>query len=56
MLVCGWTPRPQIELWPDGARPIVVPGPARTDPGDISGPVETVVLAVKARECSAATM
>jgi 2-dehydropantoate 2-reductase len=50
VLLCGRTPRPQIELRPDGADPIVVPGPVRTDPGKISGPVEMVVLAVKATQ------
>jgi 2-dehydropantoate 2-reductase len=50
VLLCGRTPRPQIELRPDGADPIVVPGPVHTDPGEISGPVEVVVLAVKATQ------
>ena len=30
VLVCGRTPRSQIELRPDGADPIVVPGPVCT--------------------------
>ena len=34
VLVCGRTPRSQIELRPDDADPIVVPGPVRTDPAD----------------------
>ncbi|HYB38128.1 MAG TPA: oxidoreductase [Mycobacterium sp.] len=50
VVVCGRTPREQIELRPDGADPIVVPGPVRTDPGEIAGPVEVVVLAVKATQ------
>jgi 2-dehydropantoate 2-reductase len=32
---------------PDDADPIVVPGPVRTDPGTIDGPVDVVMLAVK---------
>ncbi|WP_180150537.1 oxidoreductase [Mycobacterium saskatchewanense] len=48
VLVCGRTPRDAIELRPDGADPIVVPGPVLTDPADVAGPVDVVVLAVKA--------
>jgi 2-dehydropantoate 2-reductase len=48
VLLCGRTARDQIEVRPDGADPIVVPGPVRTDPGGITGPVDVVVLAVKA--------
>ncbi|MCW2663540.1 MAG: 2-dehydropantoate 2-reductase [Mycobacterium sp.] len=50
VLVCGRTPRESIELRPDGADPIVVPGPVRTDPGEVSGPVDVLVLAVKATQ------
>ena len=50
VLVCGRTPRDSIELRPDGADPIVVPGPVRTDPGQVSGPVDVLVLAVKATQ------
>ena len=50
VLVCGRTPRDAIELRPDGADPIVVPGPVRTDLGDITGSVDLVVLAVKATQ------
>jgi 2-dehydropantoate 2-reductase len=50
VLLCGRTPRPQIELRPDGAEPIVVPGPVHTDPAEVGGPVEVVVLAVKATQ------
>src|SRR5271156_5606166 len=52
VLVCGRTPRPQIELRPDGADPIVVPGPVRTDPAQITGPVGIVLLATKATQNS----
>lgn len=50
VLVCGRTPRAQIELRPDGAEPIVVPGPVCTDPGEVSGPVGVVLLAIKATQ------
>jgi 2-dehydropantoate 2-reductase len=50
VLVCGHTPRDSIELRPDGADPIVVPGPVHTDPGEVSGPVDFLVLAVKATQ------
>jgi 2-dehydropantoate 2-reductase len=50
VLVCGRTPRSQIELRPDDADPITVPGPVRTDPAEIAAPVDVVVLAVKATQ------
>jgi 2-dehydropantoate 2-reductase len=50
VLVCGRTRRDRIELRPDGAEPIVVPGPVHTDPGEVAGPVDVVVLAVKATQ------
>jgi 2-dehydropantoate 2-reductase len=50
VLVCGRTPRAQIELRPDGADPIVVPGPVCTDPGEVTGPVGVVLLAIKATQ------
>jgi len=50
VLVCGRTPRSQIELRPDGADPVVVPGPVRTDPAEITAPVDVVLLAVKATQ------
>ncbi|WP_197505820.1 oxidoreductase [Mycobacterium sp. 852002-53434_SCH5985345] len=52
--VCGRTARERIELRPDGADPIVVPGPVHTDPGQVTGPVDVVVLAVKATQNDAA--
>jgi 2-dehydropantoate 2-reductase len=58
VLLCGRTPRDQIELRPDygqrAAEPIVVPGPVHTDPAAVSGPVQVVVLAVKATQNDAA--
>lgn len=50
VLVCGRTPRDAIELRPDGGDPIVVPGPVRTDPGQVTGTVDVVILAVKATQ------
>ncbi len=53
MLLCGHTPRKPlegIELRPDGADPIVVPGPVHTDPNKVTGPVEVLILAVKATQ------
>lgn len=50
VLVCGRTARDGIELRPDGADPIVVPGPVHTNPDEVSGPVDFLVLAVKATQ------
>jgi 2-dehydropantoate 2-reductase len=50
VLVCGRTPRDSIELRPDGQNPIVVPGPVHTDPAQVAGPADFVVLAVKATQ------
>lgn len=55
VLVCGHTPRESIELRPDGADPIVVPGPVHTDPSEVAGPVDVVLLAVKATQNDAAS-
>lgn len=48
VLLCGRTPREHIEVRTDGADPIIVPGPVHTDAGEITDPVDVVVLAVKA--------
>ena len=45
--LCGRTPRESIELRPDDGDPVIVPGPVRTDPAQITGPVDVVLLAVK---------
>lgn len=45
--LCGRTARDQIEVRPDDKDPIVVPGPVLTDPADVDGPVDVVLLAVK---------
>ncbi|WP_459966609.1 oxidoreductase [Mycobacterium sp. MUNTM1] len=50
VMVCGRTPRDAIELRPDGADPIVVPGPVRTDPAEVTAPVDVVLVAVKATQ------
>ena len=50
VVLCGHTPRDRLDVRPDGADPIIVPGPVHTDPGQLSGPVELVVLAVKATQ------
>ncbi|ORV99591.1 2-dehydropantoate 2-reductase [Mycobacterium kyorinense] len=53
-MLCGRTPRDRIELRPDEGDPIVVPGPVCTDPGEVGGLVDVVVLAVKATQNDAA--
>jgi 2-dehydropantoate 2-reductase len=50
LMLCGRTPRPSLELRTDDGDPIVVPGPVHTDPTDIVGPVDVVLLAVKDHE------
>ncbi len=47
VVLCGRTPRDRLDVRPDGSDPIIVPGPVHTDPGELSGAVELVVLAVK---------
>jgi 2-dehydropantoate 2-reductase len=47
VLLCGHTPRDHVEVRPDDRDPIVVPGPVLTDPADVAGPVDVVLLAVK---------
>jgi 2-dehydropantoate 2-reductase len=47
VLLCGHTPRDRLEVRPDDKDPIVVPGPVHTDPADVDGPVDVVLLAVK---------
>ena len=43
----GTHPANQIEVRPDDKDPIVVPGPVHTDPAEVDGPVDVVLLAVK---------
>ena len=54
VMLCGHTPRDQIEVRPDDGEPIVVPGPVHTDPGDVTEPAELVLLAVKTTQIDAA--
>jgi 2-dehydropantoate 2-reductase len=54
VMVCGHTPRDCIELRPDGAEPIVVPGPVQTDPATVTAPVDVLILAVKSTQNDAA--
>jgi 2-dehydropantoate 2-reductase len=54
VLLCGRTPRKSIEVRPDNRDPIVVPGPVHTDPAEVEGPVDVVLLAVKDTQNEAA--
>jgi 2-dehydropantoate 2-reductase len=47
VLLCGHTSRESIEVRPDDHDPIVLPGPVHTDPDEVDGPVNVVILAVK---------
>lgn len=51
--ICGRSGREHLELRHDGGC-IVVPGPVRTDPADITGEFDLVFLAVKATQVDAA--
>jgi 2-dehydropantoate 2-reductase len=48
-LLCGRTPRDHLTLC-DGECRIIIPGPVRTDPAQITGPVDLVFAAVKATQ------
>lgn len=54
VIVCGRTPRESIEVRPDDGEPITLPGPVRTDPSDVDGPVDVVLLGVKDTQTAAA--
>ena len=54
VVLCGRTPRDRLDVRPDGGDPIIVPGPVHTDPGELSGTVELVVLAVKTTQLAEA--
>jgi 2-dehydropantoate 2-reductase len=47
LVLCGRTARDQLDVRPDSGDPVIVPGPVHTDPAEISGPVDFVMLAVK---------
>jgi 2-dehydropantoate 2-reductase len=53
--LCGHTPRPSLDVRPDGLDPITVPGPVHTDPAEVTGPVDVVLLAVKDTQNEAAS-
>lgn len=50
VILCGRSARDGIEVRPDGGPAVIVPGPILTDPAAIDGPVDLVVLAVKATQ------
>ena len=54
VVVCGRTPRASIEVRPDDGDPVTLPGPVLTDPADVDGPVDVVLLAVKDTQTDAA--
>jgi 2-dehydropantoate 2-reductase len=54
VVVCGRTPRDSIEVRSDDGNSIIVPGPVRTDPENITEPVDVVLLAVKDTQTEAA--
>lgn len=54
VLLCGRTARDSLDVRPDGRDPIVVPGPVHTDPSQVDGPVDIVLLAVKDTQNEAA--
>ena len=47
VLLCGHTARESIEVRPDDQDPILLPGPVYTDPGEVDGPIDVVLVAVK---------
>jgi 2-dehydropantoate 2-reductase len=58
VLLCGHTARDRLEVRPDpgvlSGEPIIVPGPVHTDPAEVSGPVDVVLLAIKVTQLDAA--
>lgn len=55
VVLCGHTARPSLEVRPDGRDPITVPGPVHTDPAEVTGPADVVLLAVKDTQTEAAS-
>ncbi|MBO0676583.1 oxidoreductase [Mycolicibacterium sp. S2-37] len=47
VLLCGRRPLDALDVRPEDREPVVVPGPVHTDPDDVDGPVDVVLLAVK---------
>jgi 2-dehydropantoate 2-reductase len=54
VVLCGRTPRAQLDVRPDGSDAIIVPGPVHTDAAELSGPVDLVLLAVKTTQLDGA--
>lgn len=54
VVVCGRTRRGDIEVRPDEGDPMILPGPVCTDPAEVDGPVDVVLLAVKDTQNDAA--
>ncbi|CAG9297628.1 oxidoreductase [Celerinatantimonas diazotrophica] len=52
-IICGRSPRENLELKYE-AQKMVVPGPVKTDPNDITHPVDLVFVAVKTTQVAAA--
>ncbi|MUL47992.1 oxidoreductase [Mycobacterium sp. CBMA293] len=55
VLLCGRTARDSIEVRIDDGASIIVPGPVHTNPADVAGPVDVVLLAVKDTQYGAST-
>lgn len=55
IVLCGHTPRAGLDVRPDGRAPITVPGPVHTDPAEVTGPADVVLLAVKDTQNAAAS-
>jgi 2-dehydropantoate 2-reductase len=53
LLLCGRTPQERLVVEREGGATVVVPGPVVTDPASV-GPVDVVLLAVKAHQTAAA--
>jgi len=54
LLLCGRRRKDAVEVRPDDGEPIIVPGPVHADPGEVTGPVDLVVMAVKATQVDTA--
>jgi 2-dehydropantoate 2-reductase len=54
LLLCGRTPHERIVVEREGGGSEIVPGPVLTDPADVPGPADLVLLAVKAHQTAAA--
>ena len=52
--LCGRSPLPRLAVERDGEPPLVLDAPVRTDPAAASGPVDWLLLAVKAHQTAGA--